>query len=325
MSQPVPCVTTHRCRPGKQAARPPPAHRRAPSGTAGAVCCTPAKPRNANAGRGGDGCQGERSPARRDLRQSRAMPAAGCPFPCPLRGWGTGPRPRSLQLAGLTRRKLPTRSTPYVKTTANQQHLLPRAIIICMLGERPAETPRDGLVSPRLAGHPWLDELCQPPAPARPSPPRHRPALRSAAQLKPRLTNGVIGSEGRLSSPARDAGSARRHAAARNPEVHPSLRTLSPDLRALGRAPASRERARSVQRARREGRGVSGRFFKAPPGSAARCEALRVLRSRPPHAFCFRSLAAAGDREESKAGSLNPGGERISEPWAAESGRTSGR
>lgn len=69
---------------------------------------------------------------------------------------------------------------------------------------------------------------------------------------------------------------------------------------------------------------ASGHFFKAPPGTAARCEALRVLRSHPPHAFCFRSLAAAGDREESKAGSLNPGGERISEPWAAESGERVG-
>lgn len=69
---------------------------------------------------------------------------------------------------------------------------------------------------------------------------------------------------------------------------------------------------------------LSGHFFKAPPGTAARGKALRVLRSHPPHAFRFRSLAAAGDREESKAGSLNPGGERISEPWAAGSGERTG-
>lgn len=75
-----------------------------------------------------------------------------------------------------------------------------------------------------------------------------------------------------------------------------------------------------MQRAGWEGHGCQGHFFKAPPGTAARGKALRVLRSHPPHAFRFRSLAAAGDREESKAGSLNPGGERISEPWAAGSG-----
>lgn len=67
-----------------------------------------------------------------------------------------------------------------------------------------------------------------------------------------------------------------------------------------------------------------GHLFRAPPGTAARCEALPVLCSHPPHAFCFRSLAAARDGEESKAGSLNPGGERISEPWAAESGERAG-
>lgn len=106
-------------------------------------------------------------------------------------------------------------------------------------------------------------------------------------------------------------GGSARHGAARRCPNPPPARTPLPYLRAAGRAAPGREHTRSMQRAGRWA------LLKAPPGTTARCQALRALRSRPPRSFCFRSLAAGGERKESKAGSLNPGGERIAEPWAA--------
>ena len=155
----------------------------------------------------------------------------------------------------------PGRSSLYIKTRAKQQHLLPHTIIICVLGEGPAETPRDMLVSSRLTRHPGLmssastaaPSPCAPPASAPRSPARqpasapHGPSFRSSTET---MTNSVIRSERRLCSLAWGGGSKTKglpagtqlHATLRlTPSFGPQCRTymLQVQLRRAGSAPGA--------------------------------------------------------------------------------------